>query len=61
MLINHLAANFTSIRDIDWETIEKMPEFSGHTIESIKNVFLKSIHLPLSRLLKIPRTEVTLR
>jgi len=61
MLINHLAANFTSIRDIDWKTIEKMPEFSGHTIESIKNVFLKSIHLPLSRLLKIPRTEVTLR
>jgi len=61
MLINHLAANFTSIRDIDWKTIEKMPEFSGHTIESIKNIFLKSIHLPLSRLLKIPRTEVTLR
>ena len=45
MLANFVSENFNTIHDIDWELVLERPEFSGHTVGSIKHVFMKINHL----------------
>merc|ERR1711868_268860 len=61
MLINVLAENFDSIRDIDRDWVRKIPEFSGYTPVSLKRVFFNRILFIMARRLKLNRTEMTLQ
>ena len=60
MLINVLADNFDSIKDIDWDWVKKVPEFSGYTSNGLKRVFFTKIILHIARQLEVERTEMTL-
>ena len=61
MLINVLAENFDSIRDINWDWVLKIPEFSGYTSISLRRVFFNGIIVRMAHRLKINRTEMTLQ
>ena len=60
MLINVLAENFDSIKDIDWDWVKKVPEFSGYTSNGLKRVFFTKIIHHIARQLEVERTEMTL-
>lgn len=61
MLINVLAENFYSIRDINWDWVLKIPEFSGYTSISLRRVFFIIRIVRMAERLKINRTEMTLQ
>jgi len=61
MLINVLAENFDSIRDINWDWVLEIPEFSGYTSISLRRVFRNGIIVRMAHRLKINRTEMTLQ
>jgi len=60
MLINVLAENFDSIKDIDWDWVKKVPQFSGYTSNGLKRVFFTKIIHHIARQLEVERTEMTL-
>ena len=60
MLINVLALNFDSIKDIDWDWVKKVPEFSGYTSNGLKRVFFTKIIHHIARQLEVERTEMIL-
>ena len=61
MLINVLAENFYSIRDINWDWVRKIPEFSGYTSKSLRRVFFNGIIVKMAKKLELNRTEMTLQ
>ena len=61
MLTSVLAENFNSIHDIDWEWVKKVPEFSGYTVEKLKNVYFKETVWLMAKSLGIERTEMSLQ
>ena len=44
-LASFVADNFDSIYSIDWDVVLERPEFSGHTVGSIRYVYLRMLHL----------------
>lgn len=44
-LASFVAENFQTIYDIDWDLVLERPEFSGHTVGSIRYVYLRMLHL----------------
>ena len=44
-LASFVAENFETIYDIDWDLVLERPEFSGHTVGSIRYVYLRMLHL----------------
>jgi len=61
MLINVLTENFDSIRDINWDWVLKIPEFSGYTSISLRRVFFNGIIVKMAKKLELNRTEMTLQ
>ena len=61
MLINVLAENFDSIRDIKWDWVRKIPEFSGYTSKSLRRVFFNGIIVEMAKKLELNRTDMTLQ
>jgi len=60
MLINFLVENFSDINAIDWKVVSKVPEFSGHTLSSLKKTFYSKILISLSKHIKIEKTKMTM-
>ena len=44
-LASFVAENFETIYAIDWDLVLERPEFSGHTVGSIRYVYLRMLHL----------------
>ena len=44
-LASFVAENFETIYEIDWDLVLERPEFSGHTVGSIRYVYLRMLHL----------------
>ena len=59
MLTQVIADNFDSVSSIDWEYLAKLPEFSGHTPESLAPLFSSAITIIVYHL-GISRTELSL-
>jgi len=60
MLINFLVEHFSNINAIDWNIVAKVPEFSGHTMFSLKKIFYSKILVSLSNHLKMEKTKMTM-
>jgi len=60
ILATVIAENFKTIYEIDWEQILERSEFSGHTVGSLRYVFLRMLHLAADHL-HLPSDEVTLK
>ena len=58
-LASFVAENFETIYDIDWDLVLERPEFSGHTVGSIRYVYLRMLHLAAWHL-KLDSGAVTL-
>ena len=59
MLTSLIAEKFDSVSSIDWSYLAKFPEFSGHSPESLANLFSLTITRILEKL-DVSRTELTL-
>lgn len=57
MLSTFLAENFDEMDKIDWNLVLSVQEFSGHTLSSLKRIFI-NILLRLSRHLGLKKTEI---
>ena len=59
MLTRIIADNFDNVGSIDWESLSKFPELSGHNPESLVQWFSHTITRIVERL-DVSRTELTL-
>ena len=57
-LANHIKENYQNFGDIDWEEVVSKPEYAGHTVRSLRNVF-DNLKTHASEKLCILRSELT--
>ena len=60
MLTRIIADNFDNVGSIDWDSLSKFPELSGHNPESLVQTFSQTIGKIMDKFDVVSRTELTL-
>jgi len=58
MMANHIVENYRDYSDIRWEEVAARKEYAGHTVSSLKNMFLSKLKNAASQ--KYKTSDVTL-
>lgn len=60
-LANYLADNFDDANSIDWKTVASLPDFAGHTRDSLRHIFFTTLTPLTQRKLSLERKDISLR
>ena len=60
-LANFLADNFKDVNSIDWYTVGSLPDFTGHTQASLRNILFSTLSEVTKNKLNIDRQDITLK
>ena len=60
-LANYLADNFNDVNSIDWNTVASLPDFVGHTQDSLRHIFFTTLTPATQRKLNMKRKDISLR
>merc|ERR1712126_494855 len=59
MLANHVADTYKDFHSIDWMEVAARSEFSGHTLDSLKNLVYMNMKINGSRKLRLKTDEMS--